>query len=242
MSEHSTKQKHKVLGTPKRGNVSGEASLRRKGSIGYRRMARRSQGRLKRRKRVLDLGVNACSVVQSLNDVQLFETPWTAARQAPLSFTISWSLHRSMSFESVMLSNHLILCHPLLLLPSILPHIRDFFNELVLRIRWPNWSFSFSISLSSKYSGLVSFRIDWFDLLVVQGTLKSLLQHHSSKTLILRHSDFFTVQLSHPYMTTGKTIALTRRTIVGKVMSLLFNMLSRLVISFFPRSKCLLIL
>ena len=133
MSEHSTKQKHKVLGTPKRGNVSGEASLRRKGSIGYRRMARRSQGRLKRRKRVLDLGVNACSVVQSLNAVQLFATPWTTARQASLSFPISQSLLRFVSIESVMPFNHLILCHPLLLLPSVFPSIRVFSSESVLR-------------------------------------------------------------------------------------------------------------
>ena len=135
-------------------------------------------------------------------------------------------------------SNHLILCHPLLLLPSIFPSIRVFPNELVLHIRWSKyWSFSFSISPSNKYSGLISFRIDWFDLLAVQGTLKSLLQYHSSKASILRCSDFFMVQLSHPYMTTGKIIALTRWTFVGKVMSLLFNMLSRLVITFFPRSE-----
>ena len=139
-------------------------------------------------------------------------------------------------------SNHLILCHALLLLPSIFPSIRVFSDESVLRIRWPNyWSFSFSISPSNEYSGLISFRMDPLDFLAVQGTLKSLLQHHSSKASILRCSAFFTVQLSHPSMTTGKTIALTRQTFVGKVMSLLFNMLSRLVISFLPRSKCLLI-
>ena len=138
--------------------------------------------------------------------------------------------------------NHLILCHPLLLLPSIFPSIRVFSNESVLHIGWPKyWSFSFSISPSNKYSGLISFRIDWLDLLAVQGTLKSLLQHHSSKASILWHSAFFIVQLSYPYMTTGKTIALMRWTFVGKVMSLLFNMLSRLVITFLPRSKCLLI-
>ena len=165
------------------------------------------------------LRVSGSGGVQSLSCIQLFATPWTATRQAPLSFTISWSLHRSMSFESVMLSNHLILCCPLLLLPSIFPSIRDFFNESVLRIRWPKyWSFSFSISLSSKYLGLISFRIDWFDLLVVQGTLKSLLQHHSLKASILRCWAFFffkfyfifklynivlvLVQLLHPYMTT----------------------------------------
>ena len=139
-------------------------------------------------------------------------------------------------------SNHLILCHSLLLLPSIFLSIRVFSNESVLCIRWPKyWSFSFSISPSSEHSGLISFRMDWLDLLAVQGPLKSLLQHHSSKASILQCSTFFTFQLSHPYMTTGKTIALTRRTFVGKVMSLLFNMLSRLVITFFPRSKHILI-
>ena len=144
-----------------------------------------------------------------------------------------------MSIESVMPSNHLVLCCPLLLLPSIFPRIRVFSNESVLHIRWPTyWSFSFSISLSNKYSGLVSFRIDWFDLIAVQETLKSLLQHHSSKASILWHSVFFKVQLSHIYTTTGKTIALTRQTYIGKVMSLLFNMLSQLVITFLPRSKC----
>ena len=147
-----------------------------------------------------------------------------------------------MSIESVMPSNHLILCRPRLLLPSIFPSIRVFSNESARRIRWPKyWSFSFSISPSNEYSGLIAFRMDWVDLLAVQGTLKRLLQHHSSKASILRHSAFFIVQLSHPYMTTGKTIALTRRTFVGKVMSLLFNMLSRLVITFLPRSKHLLI-
>ena len=139
-------------------------------------------------------------------------------------------------------SNYLILCHPLLLLPSIFPSIRVFSNESVIHIRWPKyWSFSFSISPSNEYSGLISFRRDWLDLLALQGTVKSLLQHHSSKASILRSSAFFTVQLSHPYMTTGKTIALTRQTFVGKLMSLLFNMLSRLVITFLPRSKHLLI-
>ena len=139
-------------------------------------------------------------------------------------------------------SSHLILCHPLLLPPSIFPSIRVFSNESVLRIRWPKyWSFSFSISPSNEHPGLISFRMDWLDLLAVQGTLKSLLQHHSSKTSILRRSAFFIVQLSYPYMTTGKIVALTGQTFVGKVMSLLFNMLSRLVITFLPRSKCLLI-
>ena len=141
-----------------------------------------------------------------------------------------------------MLSNHLILCRPLLLLPSTFPSIRVFSNESALHIRWPkHWSFSFSISLSNEHPGLISFSMDWLDLLAVQGTLKSLLQHHSLKASILRHSVFFIVQLSHPYMTIGKTIALTRWTFVGKVMSLLLNMLSRLVITFLPRSKCLLI-
>ena len=163
-------------------------------------------------------------------------TPWTAARQASLSITNSWSLLKLMSIESVMPTNHLIFYHPLLLPPSIFPSIRVFSNESVLCIRWPKyWSFSFSIRPSNEYSGLISFKIDWLDLLEVQGTLKSLLQYHSSKASILLHSAFFTVQLSHPYMTTGKTIGLTRQTFVGKVMSLLFNMLSRLVIISFQR-------
>ena len=169
-------------------------------------------------------------------------TPWTAAHQASLSITNSWSWLRLISIESVMPSNHFILYCPLLLSPSIFPSIRGFSNESVLHIRWPkDWSFSFSISFSSDYSGLISFRMDWLDILAVQGTLKSLLQHHSSKAFILRCSAFFIVQLSHPYMTTGKTIALTTQTLVGKVMSLLLNMLSRLVITFLPRSKRLLI-
>ena len=180
--------------------------------------------------------------VQLLSRVRLFATPWTAAYQASLSITNSWSLPKLMSTESVMPSNHLILCRPLLLLPSIFPSISIFSNESVLCIRWPKyWSFSFSISPSNEYSGLISFRMDWLDLLAVQGTLKNLLQHHSSKASILWHSAFFIVQLSHPYVMTGKTIALTRWTSVGKVMSLLFNMLSRLVITFLPRSKHLLI-
>ena len=168
-------------------------------------------------------------------------TSWTAARQASLSITNSRSLLKLMSIASVMLSNHLILCRPLLL-PSIFPSIRVFSNESALCIRWLKyWSFSFKISPSNEYSRLIYFRMDWFDLLAVQGTLKSLLQHHSSKASILLYSAFFTVQLSHPYMTTGKTIALTRRTFVGKVMCLPFNMLSRLVITFLPRSKRVLI-
>ena len=177
------------------------------------------------------------SSVQSLSHVQLFVTPWTAACQPSLSFTNSWSLLKLMSIESMMPSNHLILFRSLLLLPSIFPSIRVFSNELVLHIRWPKyWSFSFSISPSKEHSGLISFRMDCLDLLAVQGTLKSLLQHHSSKAAILWHSAFFTVQLSHPYMTTGKTIALTRWIFVDKVMPLLFNMLSRLIITFLPRS------
>ena len=153
----------------------------------------------------------------------------------------SWSLLKLMSIGSVMPSNYLIFCRPLPL-PSIFPNIRVFSNESVLHIRWPKyWSFDFNISPSNEYSGLISFRIDWMDLLAIQGTLKSLLQHHSSKASILQHSAFFIVQLSHPYTTTGKTIAMTIQTFVGKVMSLFFNMLSRLVISFLPRSKYLLI-
>ena len=162
--------------------------------------------------------------------------------QVSLSITNSRSLLKLMPIESGMASNHLILCHPLLLLPPIPSSIRVFSNESMLHIRWPNyWSFSFSISPSNEHPGLFSFRLDWVDLLAVQGTLKSFLQHHSSKASILQRSAFFTVQLSHPYMTTGKTIALTRQTSVGKVMSLLFNMLSRLVVTFLTRSKCLLI-
>ena len=179
------------------------------------------------------------SSVQSLSCVWLFVTPWTSAHQASLSFTISRSLLKLISIELVMPSNHLILCHPFLLRPSTFPSIRVFSNESVLRIRWPKY-WSFSISPSSEYSGLISFSMDWLDLLAVQGTLNSLLQHHSSEASILRHSAFFTVQLSHPYTTTRKTIALTRWTFVGKVMSLLFNMLFRLVIAFLPRSKRLL--
>ena len=171
------------------------------------------------------------SSVYLLSHVPLFATQWTVARQASLSITNSWSLLKLMSIESVMSSNHLILCRPLLLLPSIFPSIR-----------WPKyWSFSFNTSPSNEYSGLISFRMDWLDLLAVQGTLKSLLQHHSSKASIIQWSAFFIVQFSHPYMITGKTIALTRLTFVGKVMSLLSNMLSRLVILFLPRSKHLLI-
>ena len=182
------------------------------------------------------------SSVQLLNRVRLFVTPWTAAHQNSLSITNSRSLLKLMSIESLMPSNHLILCRPLLLLPSIFPSIRVFSNESPLHIRWPKyWSFSFSINPSNEYSGLISFRMDWLDFLEVQGTFKSLLQHHSSKASILQCSAFFIVQLSHAYMTTGKTIALTRQTFFGKVMSLLFNMLSSLVITFLPRSKCLFI-
>ena len=180
------------------------------------------------------------SLVQSLSRVQLSATPWTAARQASLSITSSRSSPKLMSIQSVMPCSHLILCHPLLLLPPIPPSIRVFSNESTLHMRWPKyWSFSFSISPFNEHPGLISFRMNWLDLLSVQGTLRSLLQKF--KTSILRCSAFFTVQLSHSYMTTGKTIALTRWTFVGKVMSLLLNMLSRLVITFLPRSKCLLI-
>ena len=169
-------------------------------------------------------------------------TPWTAAHQGPRSFTVTQSFLQLMCIEAVVLSNHLILCHPLLLPPSIFPITRDCSNESVLCIRWPSyWSFSFSISPSNEYSGLISFRMDWLDLFAVQGTPKGLFQLHNSKASILQCSAFFIAQLSHPYMTTGKTIALTRQTFVGKVMCLLFNMLSRLIITFLPRSKCLLI-
>ena len=182
------------------------------------------------------------SPVQSVSRVWLFATPWTTAHQASLSIIDSRSLLKLMSIESVMPPNHLILCHPFLLLPSIFPSIRVFSNESALHIRWSKyWSFSVNISPSNEHSGLISFRMDWLDLLAVQGALESLLQHHSSKASILRHSAFFMVQFLHPYMTTGKTKALTRWTFVGKVMSLLFNMLSRLVMTFLPRIKHLLI-
>ena len=164
--------------------------------------------------------------------------PWIATCQVSLSITDSQSPLKLMCIELVMPSSHLILCRPLLLLPPIPPSIRVFFNESILCMRWPKyWSFSFSIIPSKEHPGLISFRMDWLDLLAVRGTLKSLLQHHSSKASILQHSAFFTVQLSHPYMTTGKTIALARRTLVGKAMSLLVNMLSRLVITFLTRSS-----
>ena len=193
----------------------------------------------------LHQSVQFSSVAQSC----LFVTPWTAACQASLSITPGFPVHhqlleftQNMSIESVMPSNHLILCCPLLLPLSFFPSMRVLSNESALCIRWPKyWNFSFDISPSKEHPGLISFRMDWLDLLEVQGTLKSLLQHRSSKASILLCSAFFIVQLPHPYMTTGKTIALTRLTFVGKVMSLLFNMLSRLVITFLPRSKCLLI-
>ena len=179
------------------------------------------------------------SSVQSLSHVSLRPHGLQHAR---LPITSSWRLLKLMSIESVIPSNHLILCHPLLLLPSIFPSIRVISNDSVLHIRWPQyWSFSFSISSSNEYSGLISFRTDWFDFLLVQETLKSLLQHCSSKASILQLSAFFIVQLSHPYMTTGKNIALTGWTFVGRVMSLLFNMMSMLDIAFLPRSKRLLI-
>ena len=183
--------------------------------------------------------VYCCSVARSR--LTLCD-PRTSACYISLSITNFQSLLKLMSIESAMPSNHLILCCPLLLLPSIFPSFRVFSNASALHIRWPKyWNFSFNISPSNEHPGLVSFRMDWLDLLAVQGTLKSLLQHHSSKESVLQCSAFFIVQLSHPYMTAGKTIALTRWTFVGKVMSLLFNMLSRLVITFLPRSKHLLI-
>ena len=181
------------------------------------------------------------SSLQSLSRIWLFATPWTAAHQSSLSITNSWSLLKLRSIELVVPSNHLILYCPLLLPPSIFPSIRVYSDESALCIRRAKyWSLSFSISPFNEYSGLISFGMDWLDLLAVQGTLKSLLQHHSSKASILQWSAFFIVQLSHPYMTTRKTIALTRRTFIGKVMSLLFNMLSRFVITFLPSNKCLL--
>ena len=180
--------------------------------------------------------------VQSLSHVRLFVTPWIAARQTSLSITYSCSLPRLMSIESVMQSNHLILCVPFISCFQSFPASRVFSNESALRIRWPKyWRFSFNISPSNEHPGLISIRMDWLDLLAVQGTLKSLLQHHSSKASIPQHSAFFLVQISHPSMTTGKNIALTGRTFVGKVISLLFNMLSRLVMTFLPRSNHLLI-
>ena len=176
-------------------------------------------------------------VIQSFSHVGYFATPWTVACQASLSFTNSRSLLKLMSIELVISSSHLILCRPLFLLPLIFPSIRVFSNESVLHIRWPEyWSFSFSISPSNESSGLMSFRRDWLDLLAVQVSLKSLLQHHFSKASILRRSVLFMVQLSHPYMTTGQTVALTIGTFVGKVMSLLFDMLSKLFIAFLPKS------
>ena len=189
---------------------------------------------LKKQGKPLDHSVQFSSV-QSLSRLRLLATPWTPACQASLSITNS----QSPPIESVMPSNHLILCHPLLLLPSMFPSIRVFSNGSALCISWPKyWSFSFNISPINEHLGLISFRMDWLDLLAVQGTLNSLLEHHSSKSSILQHSAFLIVQLLYPYMTTGKTIALTRRTIVDQVMSPLFNILSRLVITFLPRSKC----
>ena len=178
--------------------------------------------------------------VQLLGHVQLFVTPWTAAHQPPCLYCQLSEVTQLMPIESVMPSNHLILCHTLLLLPSIFPRITFFSNGSVLHIRWPTY-WTFNVSPFNEYSGLISFRMDWLDLLVVQGFLKSLLQHHSSKASILWHSAIFIVQISYPYMTIWKTIALIRRTIVGKLISLLFNMLSKLVITLFPRSNHLLI-
>ena len=180
--------------------------------------------------------------MQSLSHVRRCVTPWASVCQASLSTINSQSLLKLMSIASIMPSNHLIPCHPFLLPSSIFPSVRVFSDESVLHMRWPKyWGFSFSISPSKEHPRLISFRMDWLHLLAVQGTLKSLLQHHSSKASLLCHSAFFIVQLSHPHMTTGKTIALTRWTFVDKVMSQVFNMLSRFVIAFLPRSKCLLI-
>ena len=177
-----------------------------------------------------------------MSRVPLFSTPWTAACQASLSFAISWSLLKPMFIESVMPSKHLILCHPFILLPSIFLDLKVFSNESALSIRWPKyWNFSFCISPSNEYSRLISFRIDWFDLLAVQGTLKSLFQHHNSKSLILQHSALFMAQLSYSYMTTRIMIAFTTWTFVSKAMSLFLNRLSRFVTAFLPRNKCLLI-
>ena len=182
------------------------------------------------------------SSVQLLSRVWLFATPWISTHQASLSSTNSWSPPKPMSIKTVMPCNHLILCSPLLLLPPILPSITVFSNGSTLCMRWPKcWSFSFNISPFNEHPGLISFKMDWLDLLAVQGTLKSLLQHHSSKASILQHSAFFKVQLSNPYMTTGKTVSLIRQTFVGRVMSLLFNMLSTWSLAFLPKSKCLLI-
>ena len=182
------------------------------------------------------------AIVQALSHVQFFVNPWIIERQAFLSFTIFWSLLKLMSIESVMPSNHLVLCCSLLLLPSIFHSIRVFLNESFLCIKRPKyWNFIFSISPLNEYSGLISFWIDCFDLLAVQGTLKYLLQHHNSKASVVQHSAFFMVQLSHPYVIARKTIALTRQTFFGKVICLLFNTMSRFVIAFLPRSKHLLI-
>ena len=190
---------------------------------------------------ILTCMLSLFSSVQSLICVQLLATPWTATYQASLSITNSQSLFKLRSTESVMPPSHLI-CHPLLLQPAIFHSIKIFSNESILHIRWPKyWSFSLHISPSNECLGLICFRMNWFNVLFIQGTLKSLPQHHSSKASILQCSAFFIAQLSHPYMTTGKTIALTTWTFVGKVISLLFNMLSRLIITFLPRSKCLLI-
>ena len=186
----------------------------------------------------LYMKIRQFSSVQSLSHIRLFATPWTAAHQAFLSITNSWSPPKPMSIELVMPSSHLILCRPLLLLTSMFPSITVFSNKSVLHIRWPKyWSFSFNISPFNEHSGLISFRMDWLIIFAVQGTLKSLFQHHSAKASILWCSAFFIVQLSHPYMTTGKIIALTRWTFVDKVMSLLFNMLSRLIINFSPKER-----
>ena len=199
---------------------------------------------MKKEKKKKTVAMVLCDISSGelLSLVQLWATPWTAAHQASLSITNTQSLLKLMFIMLVMPFNHLILCHPLLFAPSIFPSIRVFSNESAVCMRWLEYcSFSFSISSSSEYSGLLSFRMDWLDLLEIHGTLRSLLQHHNSEASILWCLAFFIVQLSHPYMTTGKTIALTRQTVVGKVTSLLLNILSSLVITFLPRSKRLLI-
>ena len=196
------------------------------------------QDLMRERSCLINVAIWFVVIVHLLSYVWLSVTSWTATCQASLSFIISWSFLKLMSIVLMMPSNHLILCHPLLLLPSIFPGIRVFSNELALHLRWPKYC-SFSTSPSNEYSGLISFAIDWFDLPAVQGTLKSLLQNHSLKASVLQCPFLFMVQFSHPYMTTGKNIFFTLQTLVGKVMSLLFNTLSRFVIALFPRSKCL---
>ena len=218
------------------GSLQVGKSLPGRGNQGLKLRTEKEQSRFKRGEFWKRVDICVSQSVQSLSRVQLFAAPWTAAHQASLTITNSQSLLKLMSIELVMPSNHLILYRPLLLPSSIFPSIRVLSNESVLHNKWSKyWSFSFRISPSNEYSGLISFRIDWLDLLAVQGTLKSFLQHYSSKASVLQRSDFFIVHLSHPYVTTGKTITLTRWTFVGEVMSLLFSMLCRLVIAFLSR-------